>query len=129
MGFQSQNSEAARPMVFTTTLLLIMIVAMLNFVAIWLRARLRKSFAGSRSRTFNMTQGNDRLKTIASGGHVPPEIHPEVRNAEPVLEIDHFNLWYGRKKALHDICMPVARGKVTALIGPADAASRLCCVV
>lgn len=47
LGFQSQNSDAARPMVFTTTLLLIIIVAMLNFIAIWLRARLRKSFAGS----------------------------------------------------------------------------------
>jgi phosphate transport system permease protein len=45
VGFQSQNSEAAKPMVFTTTLLLIAIVALLNFAAIWLRSRLRRKFA------------------------------------------------------------------------------------
>ncbi|MGA1707932.1 MAG: phosphate ABC transporter permease PstA [Phycisphaerales bacterium] len=47
LGFQSQNSEAAKPMVFTTTLLLIALVALLNLMAIWLRARLRRRFAGS----------------------------------------------------------------------------------
>jgi phosphate transport system permease protein len=41
LGFQSQNSEAAKPMVFTTTLLLIALVATLNLMAVWLRARLR----------------------------------------------------------------------------------------
>ncbi len=44
LGFQSQNSEAARPMVYTTTLLLILIVAGLNLAAIALRSRLRKRF-------------------------------------------------------------------------------------
>ncbi len=44
VGFQSQNSEAAKPMVFTTTLLLIAIVAALNVTAIWLRSRLRRRF-------------------------------------------------------------------------------------
>ena len=47
LGFQSQNSEAAKPMVFTTTLLLIGIIAMLNIAAIRLRTRLRKKFASS----------------------------------------------------------------------------------
>ncbi|HYC55322.1 MAG TPA: phosphate ABC transporter permease PstA [Candidatus Binatia bacterium] len=47
LGFQSQNSEAAKPMVFTTTLLLIGIVASLNLMAIWLRARLRRRFVTS----------------------------------------------------------------------------------
>lgn len=46
VGFQSQNSEAAKPMVFTTTLLLISIVAALNFAAIYLRGRLRRRFIG-----------------------------------------------------------------------------------
>jgi phosphate transport system permease protein len=45
VGFQSQNSEAARPMVFTTTLLLITIVLVLNVFAIWVRSRLRRKFA------------------------------------------------------------------------------------
>lgn len=44
VGFQSQNSEAAKPMVYTTTLLLILIIATLNVTAIWLRARLKKKF-------------------------------------------------------------------------------------
>lgn len=48
VGFQSQNSEAAKPMVFTTTLLLIAIVALLNFATIWLRSRLRRKFAGGK---------------------------------------------------------------------------------
>ncbi len=47
LGFQSQNSEAAKPMVFTTTLLLIAIVAVLNLSAIWLRTRLRQKFVAS----------------------------------------------------------------------------------
>ncbi|MDZ4200457.1 MAG: phosphate ABC transporter permease PstA, partial [Kiritimatiellia bacterium] len=47
LGFQSQNSEAAKPMVFTTTLLLILIVAALNMAAILIRTRLRKKFMTS----------------------------------------------------------------------------------
>jgi phosphate transport system permease protein len=44
LGFQSQNSEAAKPMVFTTTLLLISLIAALNLTAIALRSRLRRKF-------------------------------------------------------------------------------------
>jgi len=44
LGFQSQNSEAAKPMVYTTTLLLIGLIAVMNIAAIWLRAQLRKKF-------------------------------------------------------------------------------------
>ncbi len=44
LGFQSPNSEAAKPMVFTTTLLLIVIIASINVIAIWMRARLRKKY-------------------------------------------------------------------------------------
>jgi phosphate transport system permease protein len=48
LGFQSQNSEAAKPMVFTTTLLLIAIIAVLNIAAVILRSRLRKRFMMSK---------------------------------------------------------------------------------
>jgi phosphate transport system permease protein len=44
LGFQSPNSEAAKPMVYTTTLLLIAIVISLNILAIRVRARLRRKF-------------------------------------------------------------------------------------
>ncbi|HXG18512.1 MAG TPA: phosphate ABC transporter, permease protein PstA, partial [Methylomirabilota bacterium] len=41
VGFQSPNVEAAKPMVFTTTLLLIAIILLLNLTAITVRNRLR----------------------------------------------------------------------------------------
>ncbi len=47
VGFQSPNVEAAKPMVFATTLLLIVVVTALNLVAISLRNRLRRKYAGS----------------------------------------------------------------------------------
>jgi phosphate transport system permease protein len=45
VGFQSPNVEAARPMVFTTTLLLLAIVVLMNLFAIGLRNRLRRKYA------------------------------------------------------------------------------------
>jgi phosphate transport system permease protein len=45
VGFQSPNSEAAKPLVFTTTLLLITLIVLLNVVAIWVRSRLRRKFS------------------------------------------------------------------------------------
>lgn len=42
VGFQSPNVDAARPMVYTTTMLLLAIVLALNLTAILLRNRLRK---------------------------------------------------------------------------------------
>ncbi|HYE04280.1 MAG TPA: phosphate ABC transporter permease PstA [Planctomycetota bacterium] len=47
LGFQSPDSDAARPMVFATTLLLIVLVLVLNLSAILLRDRLRRRFAVS----------------------------------------------------------------------------------
>lgn len=47
LGFQSQNSEAAKPMVYTTTVLLITIIFLLNLSGIGIRARLKKKFKGS----------------------------------------------------------------------------------
>ncbi|MGL4465714.1 MAG: phosphate ABC transporter permease PstA [Planctomycetia bacterium] len=48
LGFQSANSEAAKPMVYTTTLLLITVIAILNIAAVQLRIRLRKKYATSK---------------------------------------------------------------------------------
>ena len=45
VGFQSRNSEAGKPMVFVTTLLLIALVAAMNVTAIALRNRLKRRFA------------------------------------------------------------------------------------
>jgi phosphate transport system permease protein len=45
VGFQSPNVDAARPMVFATTLLLLGIVVLLNLFAIGTRNRLRRKYA------------------------------------------------------------------------------------
>jgi phosphate transport system permease protein len=47
VGFQSRNSEAGKPMVFVTTLLLIGLIVVMNATAITVRARLKRRFAGS----------------------------------------------------------------------------------
>lgn len=47
VGFQSPNVDAARPMVFTTTILLIVIVVALNLTAIIVRGRLRRKLRSS----------------------------------------------------------------------------------
>jgi len=47
LGFQSPDSEAAKPMVFATTLLLILLVVILNLGAILVRNHLRKKFKTS----------------------------------------------------------------------------------
>jgi ABC-type phosphate transport system permease subunit len=46
LGFQSPDSEAARGMVWTTTLLLIVLVVAMNLMAVVLRGRLRRRLAG-----------------------------------------------------------------------------------
>ena len=45
LGFQSPDSEAARPMVFATTFLLILLVIVLNLGAVLIRNHLRKKYA------------------------------------------------------------------------------------
>jgi phosphate transport system permease protein len=47
LGFQSPDSEAAKPMVFATTLLLIALVVVMNLTAILIRNHLRKKYAAS----------------------------------------------------------------------------------
>jgi phosphate transport system permease protein len=47
VGFQSPNVEAAKPMVYMTTLTLIVVVVTLNLLAVVVRNRLRKRFATS----------------------------------------------------------------------------------
>jgi ABC-type phosphate transport system permease subunit len=46
LGFQSPDSQAARPLVWTTTLLFLSIVFALNLLAIVLRAKVRSRMAG-----------------------------------------------------------------------------------
>jgi phosphate transport system permease protein len=47
VGFQSPNVEAAKPMVYTTTIFLLVIVVLLNLTAILVRNRLRRKYQTS----------------------------------------------------------------------------------
>ncbi len=47
VGFQSPNVEAAKPMVYVTTLVLVFVVIMLNLMAIAIRNRMKKQYLGS----------------------------------------------------------------------------------
>ncbi|MGE4406177.1 phosphate ABC transporter permease PstA [Pseudomonas sp.] len=44
VGFQSPNVEAARPLVYATALLLVLVIAALNFSAIYIRNHLREKY-------------------------------------------------------------------------------------
>jgi phosphate transport system permease protein len=44
VGFQSPNVEAAKPMVYTTTIFLLLIIVLLNFTAILVRNKLREKY-------------------------------------------------------------------------------------
>ena len=59
-----------------------------------------------------------RLDDIQRGATFKADVHGAIRDENIILEIKEFALWYGTNKALHDIDMDVAAGKVTALIGP-----------
>ena len=61
---------------------------------------------------------SDRLQAVARGDNVPAEVHQSVFDTTPVLKINAFSLWYGTKKVIHDISMPIPRNQVTALVGP-----------
>jgi phosphate transport system ATP-binding protein len=55
---------------------------------------------------------------VARGERFASEVHESVRSERTVLDVHDFDLWYGEKQALFGISMPVAAGKITALIGP-----------
>jgi phosphate transport system permease protein len=44
VGFQSPNVEAARPLVYATALLLVLVIALLNMSAVYIRNRLREKY-------------------------------------------------------------------------------------
>lgn len=62
--------------------------------------------------------GINRLEAITRGERIESVIHKQVFAEESVLEIEDFCLWYGHKQALHNVTLPVPKGKVTAIIGP-----------
>jgi phosphate transport system ATP-binding protein len=59
-----------------------------------------------------------RLEAIQRGEHVDAVVHKALAKEKSVLDIIDFNLWYGKKQAIHSISMAIPAGQVTALIGP-----------
>ena len=35
-----------------------------------------------------------------------------------IIQVDDLSLWYGQNQALHNVCMDIGEGRITALIGP-----------
>jgi phosphate transport system ATP-binding protein len=59
-----------------------------------------------------------RLAAVSRGQPVTAHVHPELAQIDPVLAIEAFSLWYGKKQALFDVTLNIPRGQITALIGP-----------
>jgi phosphate transport system ATP-binding protein len=45
-----------------------------------------------------------------------PALDPAIES--PILEVDRLNLWYGQKRALHDVTLRIPEKQITAFIGP-----------
>ncbi len=133
VGFQSPNVEAARPLVYATAFLLVLVILALNLTAISIRNRLRERYKASRARHpglsrrgFNLdhqTMTSVQTKTQLSHGI---DISSMERSQTPTriedesiaIEVDALNLYYGQKRALHNVSMKIPHKKVTAFIGP-----------
>ena len=48
----------------------------------------------------------------------PAVLHDELHTLDAAVRIEGLDLWYGAAQALHGLTLPIARGRVTALIGP-----------
>lgn len=67
-----------------------------------------------------MLTADSSAKTEVPGIFAPSaaKIHDQIFSENILLGIENFCLWYGSKQALFDVSIPIASGKVTALIGP-----------
>jgi phosphate transport system ATP-binding protein len=59
----------------------------------------------------------DLRPTMSAARTLPPAEDSEVV-ADPVISVEELSLWYGKKRALGDVSLKIARNQVTALIGP-----------
>jgi len=58
------------------------------------------------------------FEAIRQGEPFSAAVHASVARERALVEVERFNLWYGKSQALHDVSMICPAGKVTALIGP-----------
>ena len=87
VGFQSPNAEAARPMVYVITLLLVLIVLAVSSVAIYLRNRMRKTLADSndmtrthdgRTRDITTMPGSSQDRRLRRAAAAPRTLPPQA---------------------------------------------------
>ncbi|MBV9546634.1 MAG: phosphate ABC transporter ATP-binding protein, partial [Chloroflexi bacterium] len=70
------------------------------------------------------TSAVDSNATPAARGELLPARtpDPEVMNAPvsdaPALEVQHLSAWYGPRKAIEDVTLPILERHITAIIGP-----------
>ncbi len=78
--------------------------------------------AMSKSQDQNTGSGRTRpghlFESIEAGKPFETALHPEMQSLDSVVEVNNFNLWYGKSQALFDVALTLPVGKVTALIGP-----------
>jgi len=76
----------------------------------------------SPSQPQGLPQSNARASglfdAIQRGEPFQAAIHASVAKEQPIIDVEHFDLWYGKAQALHDVSLVCPAGKVTALIGP-----------
>ena len=80
VGFQSPNVEAAKPMVYTTTVFLLIIVVLLNLTAITVRNHLREKYKTSallRTEAMLMTDPETKTSAPDSGLRIRTEVKPK----------------------------------------------------
>ena len=111
LGFQSPDSEAVKPMVFATTLLLLFLVFVLSISAVLMRERLRLSYKKiyllilSISIMFSLPTDKPSESYVTS-----------IEN--PCVEIQNFSFFYGQQRVLFDLSFSMPEKKVSAMIGP-----------
>ncbi|MFT4648902.1 MAG: phosphate transport system ATP-binding protein [Planctomycetota bacterium] len=76
------------------------------------------SLSPSSSASPGRTQPGGLFDSIEKGLPFKTALHDGMADVESVVEINDFNLWYGKAQALFDVNLSLPKSKVTALIGP-----------
>ena len=139
VGFQSPNVDAARPMVFTTTMLLLLIVSAPQPDGDHARNRLRKRLADVGSMRRGMRAMEDRMddeitepgtRAGARPGRAPtsgPDASARGVGAADVDRSSESDFELRREAArCRTSTLDIPERRVTAFIGPPAAASRRC---
>jgi ABC-type multidrug transport system fused ATPase/permease subunit len=128
VGFQSPNVEAAKPMVYMTTLILILVVVLLNWRRCGCAIVCGDDLPPRRCDHRKDCAWISRLAAVADGPHVT--VRPSFRNrASPSprgarnlrrckMLVRNLDFYYGQRQALFRVSLTVRTHSVTSFIGP-----------